>query len=850
MCVNCILRPRSYAFFCNFVPVMENKCSTILEGLNSEQSKAVSCVDGPVLIVAGAGSGKTRVLTSRIAYILEKGCEPSRILALTFTKKAASEMKERIALMVGEKKARRLYMGTFHSVFIRFLREYAEALGYPSTFTIYDTSDSVSAIKTCLKELQLDEKVYKPKDVLSRISMAKNNLVTASAYRRNATAQQNDAAAKKPRVVDIYELYAHKCKQAGVMDFDDILLNMNILLRDHPEALESIGGRFDYIMVDEYQDTNLAQYLILKKLGQRHNNICVVGDDSQSIYAFRGAKIENILNFKKDYPSHNIFRLEQNYRSTKVIVDAANSLIARNSARIPKECYSMGEQGDKIKLIQAYTEQEEAMLVTSSIVAKINSDRSEYQDFAILYRTNAQSRALEEALRRRNLPYMIYSGNSFFERAEVKDMMAYFKLVVNVNDDESFKRIVNKPTRGIGDTSLSALTAAASKQGISLFKAAYSDNLEEFGLKPAAIQKIRAFCDMIGKLCLRSNKEDAYIVATAIAMESGLLLFYKSDTSIEGQSRTANVEELLNSVKAYIEEKHNEMFEEMQADGSVGEGVELTAEDLPVVTLGDYLENVSLLSAVDVDDEESGANRIALMTVHSSKGLEFPYVYVVGMEENIFPSGGWMASDVEIEEERRLFYVAMTRAKKHLSLSFAQTRLRNGKTESNSPSRFVREIDQNFILNPLTKDHEPGEEIRRQSFGTWKKDNAGSKQYGQMSSGRNSYGQSSRPEVVRRQQTAQGRPQPSAPSRPSQPAAPTPVRRPQTVPLRAVSADFEPTPILQLRAGQRIEHNRFGYGVIKEISGSSSDLKANILFDEYGEKILLLKYAKIRAIDL
>jgi DNA helicase-2/ATP-dependent DNA helicase PcrA len=445
---------------------------------------------------------------------------------------------------------------------------------------------------------------------------------------------------------------------------------------------------------------------------------------------------------------------------------------------------------------------------------------------------------------------MIYSGNSFFERAEVKDMMAYFKLVVNVNDDESFKRIVNKPTRGIGDTSLSALTAAASKQGISLFKAAYSDNLEEFGLKPAAIQKIRTFCDMIGKLCLRSNKEDAYIVATAIAMESGLLLFYKSDTSIEGQSRTANVEELLNSVKAYIEEKHNEMFEEMQADGSVGEGVELTAEDLPVVTLGDYLENVSLLSAVDVDDEESGANRIALMTVHSSKGLEFPYVYVVGMEENIFPSGGWMASDVEIEEERRLFYVAMTRAKKHLSLSFAQTRLRNGKTESNSPSRFVREIDQNFILNPLTKDHEPGEEIRRQSFGTWKKDNAGSKQYGQMSSGRNSYGQSSRPEVVRRQQTPQGRPQPSAPSRPSQPAAPTPVRRPQTVPPRAVSADFEPTPILQLRAGQRIEHNRFGYGVIKEISGSSSDLKANILFDEHGEKILLLKYAKIRAIDL
>jgi len=821
-----------------------------LEGLNSEQKKAVSCVDGPVLIVAGAGSGKTRVLTSRIAYILEKGCDPSRILALTFTKKAASEMKERIALMVGEKKARRLYMGTFHSVFIRFLREYAESLGYPSAFTIYDTSDSVSAIKTCLKELQLDEKVYKPKDVLSRISMAKNNLVTASAYRRNAVAQQNDAAAKKPRVVDIYELYAHKCKQAGVMDFDDILLNMNILLRDNLEALESISGRFDYLMVDEYQDTNFAQYLILKKLSQRHNNICVVGDDSQSIYAFRGAKIENILNFKKDYPDHHIFRLEQNYRSTKVIVDAANSLIARNSARIPKECYSMGEEGEKIRLIQAYTEQEEAMLIASSIVSKINSQHSEYQDFAILYRTNAQSRALEEALRRRNLPYMIYSGNSFFERAEVKDMMAYFKLVVNVNDDESFKRIVNKPSRGIGDTSLSALAAAAGRHGVPLFKAAYLDNLEEFGLKNAAVQKIRAFCDMIARLCLRSNKDDAYGVAAAIAMESGLLLFYKSDTSIEGQSRTANVEELLNSVKSYIDERHNEIFEEMQADGSIGEGVELTQADLPVVTLGDYLENVSLLSAVDVNDEENGSNRIALMTAHSSKGLEFPNVYVTGMEENIFPSGGYLASEVEIEEERRLFYVAMTRAKKTLSLSFAQTRLRNGKTETNSPSRFVREIDPVYIMNPLTREREDDGEISRQSFGIWKKD-AGA------SARRNTYGQSSRPETVRRPEPSySGRPQPSSASRPQPSSAsrpqssPAPVRRHQTVPSRAAAADFEPTPILQLRAGQRVEHNRFGFGVINSISGSAADLKASITFDEHGEKILLLKYAKIRVVDI
>ena len=811
---------------------MEKKESAILEGLNSEQKAAVSCVDGPVLIVAGAGSGKTRVLTSRIAYILEKGCDPSAVLALTFTKKAASEMKERIALMVGEKKARKLYMGTFHSVFIRFLREFAESLGYPQTFTIYDTGDSISAIKTCLKELQLDDKVYKPKDVLSRISMAKNNLVTAAAYRRNVTAIQNDAAAKKPRIVDIYDLYAYKCRQAGVMDFDDILLNMNILLRDNPVALESISGRFRYIMVDEYQDTNFAQYLILKKLSETHKNLCVVGDDSQSIYAFRGAKIENILNFKKDYPTHHIFRLEQNYRSTKVIVDAANSLIARNSARIPKECYSLGEEGEKIRLIQAYTEQEEALLIASSIVSRIQSEHAEYQDFAILYRTNAQSRALEEALRKRNLPYMIYSGNSFFERAEVKDVMAYFKLAVNVNDDEAFKRVGNKPARGRGDTSMTALASAAVRHGTSLFKAAFADDLEAFGLKLPAIKKIREFCEMMSRLSVRAHKEDAYAVASAIAMDSGIFIHYKSDTSIEGQARMANVEELLNSVKTYIDERHNEMFEEMQAEGEVTDGVELTAEDMPVVTLNDYLENVSLLSAVDVEDEDGGNNKISLMTVHSSKGLEYPYVFVTGMEENIFPSGGFLATETEIEEERRLFYVAMTRAKKVLQLSFAQTRMRNGKHESNSPSRFLKEVDRRYIMNPLSAetDDEP-----RQSFaGVWKKQPFATKP-------RYQYAQSSRPVVEKRTPVRNVDQRPVVASRP--------LSRPQPVPKRVPDAEFVPTPILQLKAGQRIEHNRFGYGRILEISGAVTDLKAKIQFDEHGEKILLLKYAKIRALN-
>ena len=809
---------------------MENSTSVILEGLNSEQRRAVSCVDGPVLIVAGAGSGKTRVLTSRIAYILaETGCDPASILALTFTKKAASEMKERIALMVGERKARRLYMGTFHSVFIRFLREYAGTLGYPETFTIYDTSDSVSLIKACLKELQLDDKVYKPKDVLSRISMAKNNLVTAEAYARNNTAIQNDTVSKKPFIWKIFLMYAEKCRKAGVMDFDDILLNMNILLRDNAEAMQSISERFRYIMVDEYQDTNKAQYMILRRLAQGHENLCVVGDDSQSIYAFRGAKIENILNFKKDYPSHNIFRLEQNYRSTKVIVEAANSLIARNTARIPKECYSMGEEGEKIRLIQAYTEQEEAYLIASSIVSRIHSSHAEYQDFAILYRTNSQSRAIEEALRKRNLPYVIYSGNSFFERAEVKDMMAYFKLAVNLNDDESFKRVVNKPARGIGDTSMTALAKAAVRHETSLFKAAFADDLEQDGLKGPAIKKIREFCEFMGRFCLRAQKDDAYSVATAMAVESGLLMFYKSDTSIEGQSRTANVEELLNSVRNFIDERHNEQLEEMQAEG-IEENVDLSASDLPVVAMGDFLENVSLLSAVDVEDGEESNNKVALMTVHSSKGLEFPYVYVAGMEDNLFPSGGFLASESEIEEERRLFYVAMTRAKTAVQFSFASTRMRNGKHESNSPSRFIREVDKRYIANPLSAESDEDSHETSGGFGL------GRNGWGGMRRESGYYGRSGAVRVEKTKPAVEGR-------------TPSPVRRVQVVQKRVPDSEFEPTPVLQLKAGQRIEHNRFGFGKILEITGSAADIKAKIAFDDHGEKILILKYARIRVVQ-
>lgn len=715
-------------------------------------------------------------------------------------------MKERIALMVGRRQAGRLVMGTFHSVFIRFLREYAGFLGYPENFTIYDTSDSQSAIKVCVKEMGLDDKIYKPKDVLSRISSAKNNLVTPVGYRNNSDLMLADTRSKHPRLCDLYERYQLKLKQSGVMDFDDILLNMNILFRDNPEALKTIASRFEYIMVDEYQDTNYSQYLILKKLAQFHHNICVVGDDSQSIYAFRGAKIENILNFKRDYPECKLFRLERNYRSTRVIVNAANSLIAHNEGRIPKNCYSDAEEGELIRLISSGSETEEAVMIVSAIMDRVRSDKASYEDFAILYRTNSQSRALEEQLRRRNIPYMIYSGNSFFDRAEIKDMMAYFKLVVNPRDDESFRRVVNKPARGIGDTSLNALANAALTHKTSLFKAVDLEDLDQYGLKPAAVGKIRTFCDMINALSQKLSTTDAYDLAREIADKSGLYALFKSDNSIEGQSRLANIDELLNSVMGFVEERQEE--------------VEASGEDFStlVFTLDDFLESAALLSNVDVEDDEDSTNKVSLMTVHSSKGLEYPYVFVAGMEENLFPSLSMTTSARDLEEERRLFYVAVTRAKKAVSLSFATSRMRNGKHESNAPSRFISEIDNRYILNPLSKEDYisaasswPGAGLRPRPGSP------------------TPWGQSSRVSYERR--PAPSQPRPSAAPRPS-----------------VIEGDFSGVPQESLSVGMRIEHNRFGTGQILDLSGSAPDMKARIRFDDYGEKLLLLKYAKLRKI--
>ena len=816
---------------------MEKNFNTIFEGLNEEQKLAVSTIKGPLLIVAGAGSGKTRVLTSRIAYILENDCPPERILSLTFTKKAASEMKERIASMVGKNNARRLVMGTFHAVFIKFLKEYATLLGYPEQFTIYDTSNSISLIKTCLKEMKLEGDNYKPKSILSRISMAKNNLCTAEAYMSNSQAIDKDAKAKMPRLCEVFLNYSNKCKQAGVMDFDDILLNMNLLIKNNPAVLEAIASRFDYIMVDEYQDTNFSQYLILRNLSKFHNNICVVGDDSQSIYAFRGAKIENILNFKKDYPTSKTFKLETNYRSTRVIVDAANSVIAKNSSRIPKNCHSAGEEGNKIKIISAYTEQEEALLISSSIFTNAMANHNTYKDFAVLYRTNAQARAIEDALRRKNIPYIIYSGNSFFETVEIKDMMAYMKLVCNPLDDEAFKRIVNTPARGIGNTSILALKNAAIANNSSLFNAISLGNLAEYGLKNAAISKLRSFADMINDKISRYETADAHKIVTAIAMDSGLYMFYKADSSIESQTRAANIEELLNGVKLFIEEKNNEYFEELQVEDESLDIENVNFEDFPLVKLNEYIENISLLSAADQggDDED----KVTLMTVHSSKGLEYPYVYIAGMEENIFPSGGFFATESDIEEERRLFYVAVTRAKKEVCLSFANSRMRNGRHESNNSSRFLSEIDPQYLLNPNVLGNVTTKSSTSVNRSGWTSSTPVSSKNRTISDIKRSM------PADRVEQRSSYSQKGSLPSM----GRVVPLGSSTPVTIKAADPNFVQSSIIDIKVGSRVEHNKFGYGDVLEISGPPNALKSKIKFDQYGEKIILLAYAKLRLID-
>lgn len=663
----------------------------LLDNLNEEQKNAVTCTDGPVLINAGAGSGKTRVLTSRIALLMRQGVLPGRILALTFTKKAANEMKRRIYAATGFS-TKELCMGTFHSVFIKFLRDYAERLGYPRNFTIYDEDDSESALKQCiceviygtdwkeikkamseerLAEAKRTEARYKTKVVKSRISLAKNNLISASAYALDPDILEEDRRARRELISKIFLLYQQRLKTAGVMDFDDILINTDWLLKNVPEALQDLGHRFDYILVDEYQDTNYAQYSVLRSLTRWNDNICVVGDDSQSIYAFRGAQIKNILKFNEDYPHCRTFRLETNYRSTNQIVEAANNIISHNTIRLPKTCHSTGVDGNAVKVVETSSEKGEALYIAKIILGEAEKNGRNYSDFAVLYRTNAQSRAIEDIFLRARIPYTVYSGVSFFERMEVRDLLSYFKLAVNRNDNEAFKRAVAKPSRGIGNAAVTALEVAASNEDVSIYAIASRLDLSVYGLKPKSEEKIKAFVSMMDTFAADAETLDAYAVARKIAEVSGLKALYGEDTSEEGRKRSENLEELLNNVASVSDDI-------MKAVGSPA-------------SLGQYLEDMALLSNADTGEDEDDKDRVSLMTVHCAKGLEYPFVFVTGVEKDIFPSIS-AETPQEIEEERRLFYVAATRAKERLVITHAQQRYRFGKRTEQSPSPFLLEV--------------------------------------------------------------------------------------------------------------------------------------------------------------
>ncbi len=762
-----------------------------LENLNDAQLQAVINTEGPSLVIAGAGSGKTRVLTNRIAHLLKNGVPASAILALTFTNKAAREMKERISTVVGNNVARHLWMGTFHSIFSRILRAEASAIGYPSTFTIYDTQDAKSLLKTILKGLNLDDSTYKPGVIMNRISAAKNNLVTPGAYLQNPQIKEADAAARIPRTGEIYAEYARRCKNAGAMDFDDLLLITNILFKNHPDILSKYQHIFSYILVDEYQDTNYSQYLIVKRLAEHHKNICVVGDDAQSIYSFRGARIENILNFKNDYPDFKTYKLEQNYRSTQTIVNAANSLIAKNKNQLHKTVFSENDPGHRIKVISALNDSEEGYLVAGEIYEHRMREHDNWSDFAILYRTNAQSRVFEEVLRKRNIPYKIYGGLSFYQRKEIKDILAYFRLTINSRDDESFKRIINYPARGIGATSLGKMEEEAARTGCSMWEIACDNQkMLNAGLNSSSAKKVLEFVNLISCFTERVYTLDAFEMATRIASESAILAELYKDKSPENLSRYENTQELLNAIQLF--------------------SMNALEEGRPNL-LPSFMEEVSLLTDQDQETEED-QNKVTLMTVHSSKGLEFKNVFIVGMEENLFPSGfsGTMTLS-ELEEERRLFYVALTRAQNLAFLSFAQQRFKWGKLEFCNPSRFIGEIDMKYL------------------------DIQNSRLFPQF---RNS-------EIVmeERKNTKTPLRQERITSNPIVPGQRIPTGSPTGV---NSDAAFEADDPNSIEVGMLVEHQRFGRGKVIDIEGEMPAKKAKVFFPNAGEKQLLLKFAKLK----
>ncbi|EJX06967.1 ATP-dependent DNA helicase PcrA [gut metagenome] len=798
------------------------------EELNESQYAAVVYNDGPSLVIAGAGSGKTRVLTYKIAYLLEGGYEPWNILALTFTNKAAREMKERIARQVGMDRARHLWMGTFHSLFSRILRAEAARIGFPSQFTIYDASDSKSLVRTIIKEMGLDEKVYKPGNVQARISHAKNHLVTPGAYAASKEAYESDCAAKMPAIRDIYTRYWERCRQSGAMDFDDLLVYTYLLFRDFPEVLDRYRQQFRYVLVDEYQDTNYAQHSIVLQLTKEHQHVCVVGDDAQSIYSFRGADIDNILYFTKVYPNTKLFKLEQNYRSTQTIVQAANSLIEKNRRQIRKEVFSKKETGEAIEVFQAYSDVEEGEIVAGKISELRRKWKYSYADFAILYRTNAQSRIFEEALRKRTMPYKIYGGLSFYQRKEVKDAISYFRLVVNPNDEEAFKRVINYPARGIGDTTVGKLLAAAAQHGVSLWQVLCEPLTYGVSINKGMHSKLQGFRELIESFIAEAEGQNAYQLGTAIITRSGLMKDICQDSSPENLSRKENIEELANGL--------NDFCAMRMEEGNTH------------VSMADFLSEVALLTDQDSDKEDDGP-KITLMTVHSAKGLEFKNVFVVGMEENLFPSSMGGESPRALEEERRLFYVAITRAEEHCYLSYAKSRYRYGKMEFSSPSRFLRDIDTRFLQLPAGMDVARAVDEEAQRFRSLMEGSRPS--YGQSGSSRPSYGQSgsSRPDYG---QSGSSRPDYGQSERPKaqliSPAMPRRLKKVSEA-IGSASASGSSAAVAGVSAGQTIVHERFGVGTVLKVEGSGENAKATIRFENAGEKQLLLRFARFKVVE-
>ena len=770
-----------------------------LQELNDAQRAPVVHIDGPLMVIAGAGSGKTRVLTYRIAHLMKNGVDPFNILSLTFTNKAAREMKERIASIVGASEAKNIWMGTFHSIFARILRSEADKLGFPRDFTIYDSADSLQLIKQVLKDLNLDADVYKPKQVLSRISNFKNNLITVRAYFNNPELVEADVYAKRPEMGNVYQRYVDRCYRAGAMDFDDLLLKTNELLTRFPEVLLKYQQRFQYILVDEYQDTNHSQYLIVRALSNRHHNLMVVGDDAQSIYSFRGANIQNIFNFQRDYPEAEVYKLEQNYRSTKNIVGAANSLIEKNKDRLPKVVWTSNVEGDKILVHRTYTDTEEGRFVASDIFEHQVRLQLQPKDFAILYRTNSQSRAMEDALRKKNIPYRIYGGLSFYQRKEIKDVLAYLRLIINPKDDEALRRVINFPARGIGNTTMDKVLLAANHYKVALFDIVANIDKIEIKLNQGTKRKIEDFALKIKSFKALAEEKDAFELTDYVIKNTGLLQHYRKDITPEGLSKVDNIQELMNAIQDFIDTQK----EEPDAD----------------ISLTSYLQDVALYT--DLDKADKDPNKVTLMTVHMAKGLEFPYIYIVGMEEDLFPSGMSVNTRAELEEERRLFYVALTRAEKKATISFAESRYRWGKLNFTDPSRFIDEIDDKYIMYDYQLDDSGGNPfIDDDIFG--KPDYSKKKKFEKKK-----FQSNKKPNIKKN---------------------PNPIPKnlkklsdvQQNTQSQALSGD--------IKVGDRVVHTRFGQGLIVNMEGAGSNKKAIIKFDEVGEKKLLLKFAKLTKI--